>query len=412
MGARRGDVQSRPSRLMARPPQQIGTFGKIKTTRIGPKKYRAYTRFRLGDGSYAQVVRFRQTAGAAEAAIKDRCRLLANEIHSGEITPDSRVAHIAERYREDLDQNSRLNEIAPGTAQRYGYQLKNWIIPKVGQLTARELQYAVRTCERLFEHVREERGYATAKSVRAVLSGMCHFAIRHHAMTINPVRSAKKTTGDSGKEKLTLNADQREDLFEKLRAYAVQQQTDAKGRSLGRRAQVWTDIPEMLEAMLATGGRLGEILALDGSDIAASQVGLSHHIVRVPGKGLRRAPGRKGGKPGLTLGVPQWSMPMFRRRKIAAGTGPLFPSAHDTWLDPSNITTRMRQAFDACGYDWLTSHVLRKTVTAHLDEADLPTTAIADQIGDTPAVVERHYRPRRASNAAAVAALETIKKAK
>lgn len=396
---------------MARPPQRIGTYGNIKTHRLPSKKHEARTRFRLADGSYTEVTRIRDTKGAAVDAVKERCQLLASEIHSGELTPDSRVAHIAKLYQSDLDQNARLNEIAPGTAQRYGYQLKNWIIPKVGQLTARELQYAVLTCERLFEHVREERGYATAKSVRAVLSGLCHFAMRHHGMTANPVRSAKKIAGREEKEKLVLDAEQREDLFTKLRVYAVEQQTDAMGRSVGKRAQIWHDIPEMLEAMLATGGRIGEVLALDGNDIepAAKQVSLSHHIVRVPGAGLKRMPGRKGNKLGLTLGVPEWSMPMWRRRKIAAGAAPLFPSAHGTWLDTPNVTTRMRQAFDACGYGWLTSHVLRKTVTNHLDEADLPTTAIADQIGDTPAVVEKHYRKRRATNTAAVAALETIR---
>lgn len=54
----------------------------------------------------------------------------------------------------------------------------------------------------------------------------------------------------------------------------------------------------------------------------------------------------------------------------------------------------------------MTSHVFRKTVATVLDEADLPTTAIADQLGNTRAVAEKHYRRKRAANQANADALE------
>lgn len=57
----------------------------------------------------------------------------------------------------------------------------------------------------------------------------------------------------------------------------------------------------------------------------------------------------------------------------------------------------------------VTSHVWRKTVATVLDEADLPTTAIADQLGvngNTRAVAEKHYRRKRAANQANADALE------
>ena len=62
----------------------------------------------------------------------------------------------------------------------------------------------------------------------------------------------------------------------------------------------------------------------------------------------------------------------------------------------------------AVGYEWVTSHVFRKTVGTVLDEAGLPTTAIADQLGNTRAVAERHYRKRRVTNRENVAALEAM----
>lgn len=400
---------------MPRPPQEIGTYGKITTKQLPSGKWEAWTRFRMADGSYTEVTRRRGSKTAAEAAVKQRCKILAAEVRGDLINADSRVAHIAELYEKDIEQNARLGEGATSTAQRYGYQLKNWIVPKVGQLTARELQYSVKTIEKLLEHVREVRGYATAKSVRAVLSGLCAFAIRHNAMTINPVRSAKKISGAEEKDPETVSAAQREDVIVKLRAFAKAKQVDKLGRPLGGRADFWSDLPDLVEGMLATGGRLGELLAQDGADVntAEKEITLGHHIVRVRGEGLVRVPGRKGGKPALTLGVPEWSMPMWRRRKLAAGPGPLFSSARGGWLDPSSVAGWLRIAFDACGYEWLTSRMLRHTVGTHLDRAGLPVTATADQLGNTPAVVEKHYRQKRgASNTDAAAALESIREAK
>jgi integrase len=61
---------------------------------------------------------------------------------------------------------------------------------------------------------------------------------------------------------------------------------------------------------------------------------------------------------------------------------------------------------EVAGYGWVTSHVFRKTVATVLDEANLPITAIADQLGNTRAVAERHYRKRRVANQASADALE------
>ncbi|MBB1157403.1 MULTISPECIES: transposase [Amycolatopsis] len=73
----------------------------------------------------------------------------------------------------------------------------------------------------------------------------------------------------------------------------------------------------------------------------------------------------------------------------------------------------MREAFDECGYGWVTSHVFRKTVSTHLDQSGVSTTEGADQLGDTPTVYEERYRKKRrkATNRAAMEALESIEKA-
>jgi hypothetical protein len=49
---------------------------------------------------------------------------------------------------------------------------------------------------------------------------------------------------------------------------------------------------------------------------------------------------------------------------------------------------------------------LIKTVASVLDDAGLPWSAIADQLGDTQKVADKHYRKRGVANGASAAALE------
>ncbi|MPY85993.1 MAG: tyrosine-type recombinase/integrase [Actinophytocola sp.] len=209
---------------------------------------------------------------------------------------------------------------------------------------------------------------------------------------------------------VALDLEQRIELMAKLREYGPSRQQDAKGRSLGGRGQIWLDLPDIMEAMLATGVRLGELLALDSAEVdpANATVVISHHLVRITGQGLVRRRKRKGNRDGLVLKVPQWSVPMWRRRKLASGGGPVFASFTGNWLDPSNVINAISTAMADVGYGWVTSHVFRKTVATVLDEAELPTTAIADQLGNTRAVAEKHYRRKRVANQANADALESM----
>lgn len=61
---------------------------------------------------------------------------------------------------------------------------------------------------------------------------------------------------------------------------------------------------------------------------------------------------RKGNRDGLVLKVPQWSLPMWRQRKLASCGGPLFPSFTGNWLDPSNVINAISTAMDDVGYGW------------------------------------------------------------
>ncbi len=391
---------------MPRPPLPIGTYGVIRTKEVAPKTWEATARFRTADGRLKRVGRIGRSKADAETRLKKAMTTLAAEVRGDEISGDTRMKRIAEMWVAELDREANLGDRSPNTVRHYRGQLKNWVLPAVGELQAREL--TVTTCDRLVKKVHDATSYDTAKSVRAVLTGLCGYAVRHGAMTINPARSVGRLARGEEKEVVALDREQRSDLLAKLERLAVDKSTDSAGRRLGSRAQVWRDLPDIVRTMLATGVRLGELLALTDDDVDPEErtVAVGNHLIRVQGQGLVRVPNRKGNRPGLLLRVPTWSIAMLTERKQAAGDGPLFASWNGEWLDPSNTINRVREAFAEVGYGWVTSHVFRKTVASVLDDADLPLSAIADQLGNTQKVADKHYRKRRVANEASAAALE------
>lgn len=395
---------------MPRPPTPVGTYGAIKTTELGPKLWEARARFRMADGRLKRVRKRGRSATAATNALKEKMSELTDEVTGNEIKSTTRMARIIELYLADVERQVRLGGIAPGTYDQYQSRARLWITPKIGELQACEL-FVPRLNDVLTE-VQEKSSYDSAKGVRAVLNGICGYAVRQGAMSVNPMRSVGQLSrGGRKKQVVALDLDQRIDLLERLDQLAQEKATDKDGRRLGPRAQVWALLPDLVRCQLASGGRIGEMLALVGDDEvdpAQRLVTLSHHIVRVTGQGLRRVEGRKGNLPPLTLAVPSWSVPTWRQRKLASGGGPLFPAWTGELLDPSNVAKRMREAFDTAGYGWVTSHVFRKTVGRVLDEAGLSNNELADQLGNTPDVVEDHYRQKRAGNRASADALESM----
>lgn len=394
---------------MGRPPTPVGTYGNINTTPKASGGHRAEAYIRMADGKSKRVRADAATTTAATNKLKTKLLELSKDIVGGEVTAETPFAQVAELWITEVAREYEQAGRSPDTIRQYRSYLRKWVIPSLGSLQCREIN-ATNT-NNLIQRCREQRTYAAANSLRSVLTGVCMFAVRNGAMRANPVKSTQRLTKGPPKGIKSLTYAQRVDLLAKLGAFAERRKTDTRGRSLGRRARIWTQLPDLVNTMLSTGVRVGELLALDGSDIDPPNrtVRLAHHIVRDPGKGLVRMRLRKGNEGELLLRVPEWSVPTWRRLKLAAGgDGPLFPAFSGEWLDPAAMVSRIREAFDACGYDWVTSHVFRKTVTSLLDDADISTTAIADQLGNTPAVVEAHYRKKRVANDATADVLESM----
>jgi len=90
---------------------------------------------------------------------------------------------------------------------------------------------------------------------------------------------------------------------------------------------------------------------------------------------------------------------------------PVFPAPLGGWRDPSNTQADLRDAFTAAGFDWVTSHVFRKTVATLMDQAGLSSRAAADQLGHAnTSMTTDVYFGRKVATTGAAAVLEALGK--
>lgn len=378
----------------------VGTYGKIHTVEVKPGLFEARAKFKLRNGRIARPRRRGSSKAAAERALKKHMTQLADEIKGRAINSETRFGHVMDLWLADFAAKVERGVRASKSLQEYRSVVGTYLKPMLGELACRDAENAGLIDETLKDirvqagkvPGRGKTGDAAAKRARTVLSGICGYARRHGAMGSNPVRDAEAM--DHEREEIrALEPSERPDFLAKLRAWC----DEKAGHNLGPRGRAWTDLPDMAEAMLSTGIRIGEALAIvgDGVDIAEQRVQVSHHLTREPGVGMVRQAKRKGRRPGLAPGLTSWSLPMWRRRKLESGGGPLFPSWNGQWLDPGNVAKRLAKATDAIGYGWVSSRYFRHTTASHLGDSDLTSETISDALGNTAAVVEKHYRRKR-----------------
>lgn len=411
-----------------RPRTEIGTYGDIGVRELGDGKYVARTRFRARNGRLIDVTRRGPSQAAARRNLKKALTELADEAAGKEITGDTRLSRVMDLWLADLQEKVTLGKRAAKTFYDYRDTIDNSLRPAMGELTCREAEHAG-LCNEVLKDIRRKaaeavgtkggkrgkNGEAAMLRARTVLSGVCGLAVLHQAMKVNPVKSVEKIERDKD-EVRALEPEERADFLTRFRAEVERRVAGKNGKGsgpnrLGLRAKAWLDLPELVEAMLSTGLRIGEALALvdESVDLEAGVVHASHHLVRVEGVGMVRKPKRKGDRPGLKAPIVSWTAGMWRRRKLSAAPGgPVFASWTGEWLDPGNVAKRLNKICQEIGYGWVSSRYFRHTAATHLGDSDLTDTVISDALGNTPEVVRKHYRRPKEQDPRIAAAMETM----
>jgi integrase len=298
------------------------------------------------------------------------------------------------------DWMAQLNELvetgrrSPSTVALYRHALDRHVLPGVGALRLSDLTPA--RLDHFLHLKRSEKGYATAKLCRAVLSGVCGLAVRRDGLRFNPVRDVSSLEMNEPREARALTIAECHEWLEIL-------DRDAFARR--------KDLPDLARFLLGTGCRLGEAVGVHWEDVDVERqvVHIRRTVLRVSGQGLiaKRPKSRAGER---VLRLPLWLVAMLReRRGTKPGTSPVFPDVIGGYRDRNNIEKDFRKVREGTAFAWVVPHTYRKTVATLLDAGGLSARTIADQLGHSRiSMTQDVYMGRRAVDAAAASALDTL----
>jgi len=369
---------------MPRPPLLIGTWGKINRVKRGDG-WVAYARYRDHDGVTRQLERTAGSGQKAEDALKaaliDRLTLTGDDI-----SPNTTIAKLGEKWFTDEIHGRR----ATNTEKIYAHALVDVIGPGLGGVRVREI--TIGRLERFLTLVTETRGPGSAKTTKSVLSGIMALAARHDAIDRNPLRDVAAIKQGPKKEVRVLDIQQLWDLRSKLYADPL---------------AVQRDLVEPIDFMLATGARIGEVLAVRWFDLDLESEKASVIIrATVVNGGIQDAPKTKSARRRLFL--PAWVVASLQRRRetqIPNAFEIVFASDRGTVRDPSNLRRQWRDFRRQNGYDWVTPHTFRKSVATLAVDAEIAAAQLGHADSGT---TKQHYIPKTHEGPDMREVLETI----
>lgn len=381
--------------MIGRPGLGIGEHGNIWTRPNGKGSYVARTRLRDRDGRIREVTATGASRGMAARLLRQRLAARGTSVGVGltaAMTLESASAYwLQHRARTGLLR--RRGSLKPQTLAAYNDAIRLFVVPALGRVRIGEI--TVGLLDAVLADI-EHRGQSTAQA-RSVLSQLLGLAVRHGARSDNPMQRVAQQQRDV-REVEVLSLFQVRELRRAVRPGAL--------RKSGRRGSN-SDLRDVVDGLLGTGCRVGELLALKWQhvdlDAMPPTVLVSGTLVE-PRMGyvdkLHRQESTKGGH-ARTLILPHALVEQLRARKASSAfsseNDPVFVSRVGGWLWPSNIRTRLRAALvSSKDLSGTTPHTLRRTVgtlIAHnrgLDDA-------RDQLGHSDSSVTfQAYVSRRA----------------
>jgi integrase len=341
--------------------------------------------------------RIEATSGSRTGARREALASLEKLMSSsgvGQYSKRTTLREVAEQWHQEIVQLVAAGRRSPTTAAQYRRTLDRHVLPGLGGLRLSELNTA--RVDHLLRQTFSQNGPAAAKLCRAVLSGVCGFAVRRDAMRFNPVRDVSMAQADPEREARALTAD------ECLRWLAIIDNDEHAQRK---------DLPDLVRFLLGTGCRIGEALAVRWEDVDLDRrlIHINRTLIRIPGQGLvTKAPKTKSGVRVLRISV--WLVTLLReRRPRLDAVGPVFPSSVGGYRERNNVEGAFRRVRSDTEFEWVVPHTYRKTVATMLDQTGLSARTIADQLGHSRiSMTQDVYMGRRAVDESAAAALEDI----
>jgi integrase len=367
---------------MPRPPLPIGTWGKIRRDQLGPNQWRARANFRDYDGETRVVEAHERTGAKAENKLREVLRDRATP-NSSEITANTLLNTLADPW---FDEITGQEELSAQTIDRYRSCFEQAIRKPLGKLRIREV--TVGRLDKFFKTLAKVHP-AQARNAKVVLKQMLAMAVRHGAITTNPIRDIARLPSRRRIVKALATDD-----MQTVRAAIRRWQEPVPGKSGPHHT---SDLADIVDLLLATGARIGEILAIRWQDLdldgPTATLTISGTLVYVKGKGLFRQNWTKTDAGFRIIILPGFANRMLLRRrenKVANNLHAVFATRKGTWLSPNNVRRQWRQARADTELEWVTPHTFRKTVATLLDKEG-KTGAATLQLGHSNEDVTKEY---------------------
>lgn len=356
-----------------------GHWGKITLTE-SKTGWKARTKVRDLDGRVREVTRTAATKGRAEQAVK---KALLDRT-TPPIVPGDTVAKMTELWLASLARDTTL---APQTRRQYESVVNNHLLGT--ELAKRPINMV--TSLEIEERLLAVPGGSSRRATRQRLRDVFDLAHRMGVLSENPMTSLRPqkasrspvTPGPRDTHR-ALTREQRDGLL-----------AFVEGHDVAKRL----DLVDLVHFMARTGVRIGEVCALQWTDLDL-KVGTAHihgTVVRRTG-GLWIQPITKSAAGMRTLILPGVLVTRLKARAALQGHGKVlvFPNTSGQIRDLSKTTRDLRRVFDAAGLSWMTSHTFRRTVATLLDDAGVPARAVANHLGQSSiATTQRFYLDRR-----------------
>lgn len=371
---------------MARPRTPIGTFGNIEFATMPNGVVRARTRVRDYDGRVRRVEASGPTRTLAEHRLKERVlERTKGGPGSDELSADSSFPHLVEVWLEDLDLEGR---VAGSTRDLYERNMRQLVLPEFAAYSLREI--TVGRVDRFLKRLATEKSYSTSKQAKTVLSLAFGLAVRYEAVARNPVRETSKLRKPHMATKALTLAE-----IDTIRQ-AVRSWRRGSGLS-GPKPD--GQMEAIIEVMLGTSARIGEVLAIRKCDVdvtaSPATVRLCGTIITRRGVPTYRQDHGKSSKSTRTVAVPAFTAEVLRQRLVAVSQEDsdhlLFFSRNHTPLLTNNVRRRLRAALADVEVKGVTPHSFRRTVATVLDRAGGAELA-AEMLGHSSSdITKEHY---------------------
>lgn len=365
-----------------------GTLGVIGTRAQPNGNHMVRARCRDWDGSNRLVQATGPSRAAAERKLKQKLaeRSLYQPGFNG-MSAGSSYPELVTYWLEDIEVEDRLTRT---TRNLYERDMRALVLPHSMTSPSGRLESPAATTS---SSNSSKSSYSRAKRARVVLRLALALAVRHEILPRNPMDHAsrlhrKKTIPDA------FTIAEVEEIRAAIKAW------ESRRILAGPRPD--RQLGQIVEVMLGTSARIGEVLAiriqdldLDGPIPTARIAGT---IIRRKGEPTHRQDHPKTDRSARRVALPSFALQAIRSRLLCSGdvdpTALLFSTRAGTPHTTNNIRRLLRDVMDAAEIEKITPHRFRRTVATVVNDAQDALLA-SELLGRTdPRITMQHYIQR------------------